>query len=349
MNWDLPYALIKDVIRINGERGTFPEINYDTPVTFLYGTAGSGKTSLAINTSLGGDGWSFVNCVQMIDRMVGCKNCDEVKKMERRAQEDPRLIIDEAGLEGNVRFSKFADFTSLDIIRRILMARLVLDRRTIITTNLAPELLFAKYDKVTDASGRIYSRFANHARLYFMEGDRRQKKEGQVFKCTEKTWFDEYAALKDDDPIFKGEPRFKKKVPLGPRVKATITLYDESEKELYKRDDTPNTEKQIRESVKAVRDKPELEDRYFKWLETTKYKTLIPKEWHGQARARKKAEATKGKQRDRQADALTTGHSADGGDVHSGIQHRAGGAAEARRGSGGDAGGAEVDTSDVPW
>jgi hypothetical protein len=229
------------------------------------------------------------------------------------------------------------------------MARLVRDKRTIITTNLAPELLFAKYDKVNDASGRIYSRFANHARLYFMQGDRRQAKEGQVFKCTEKKWFDEYAALKDDDPIFKGDARFKKQVQLGPRVTATITLYDESEKELYKRDDTPSNEKQIRESIKAVLGKPELEDRYFKWLETTKYKNLIPKEWHGQARTRKKAEAAKGKQRDRKTDALTTGHSADGGDVHSGIQHRAGGAAEARRGGGGDAGGAEVDTSDVPW
>jgi hypothetical protein len=85
MNWNLPYALIEDVIRINGEQGKFPTINIDAPVLFLYGTAGSGKTSLAINISLGGEGWSFVNCVQLIDRMVGCKNSDEVKKLERRA------------------------------------------------------------------------------------------------------------------------------------------------------------------------------------------------------------------------------------------------------------------------
>ena len=228
-DWGLPLELVKDVININAAGGVFETLKDDAPIRLLYGTAGSGKTCWAVNFCMGGDGYSFISVVDLIDQMVGCKSSGEVKALERKAQRVQWLILDEIGLEGNTKFNKYGtEFNSLDIIRRILMARLVANKITIMTTNMAPETLFAKYDKVNDASGRVYSRFSNHARIYFMEGDRRQSgKDDQVVACREKQYLDEDFML---DAVDEDGNKTKKLIPLGDRKRRTISLYDESDK-----------------------------------------------------------------------------------------------------------------------
>ena len=144
-NWEIPLDIVADCMKIKGDGGVFEELTVDAPVLLLYGTAGSGNTSWAANHGIGGIGYQYITTVELIDRMVACKHAHEVKALEFNAKTAPRLIIEEVGLEGNIKFSPFgSSFSSEDIIRRILMARLVCDKITILTTNMYPEAMFAK-------------------------------------------------------------------------------------------------------------------------------------------------------------------------------------------------------------
>ena len=91
-DWGLPLELVKDVIDINAKGGVFETLKDDAPIRLLYGTAGSGKTCWAINFCMGGEGYLFISVVDLIDQMVGCKDSDQVKALERKAQRRPMLL-----------------------------------------------------------------------------------------------------------------------------------------------------------------------------------------------------------------------------------------------------------------
>ena len=105
--------------------------------------------------------------------------------------------------------------------------------------------------------------------------------------------------------------------------------------------------KALKVSLEGADGKEELEAFYYRWLKGTEYKNLIPKEWHGRARAREKAEAARKAMEKKRAAAAARRKRAGGRDLPAGGEsgdHADGGQVRqapgaADRGAAGPAGG----------
>ena len=353
MNWPIPKDVRDDVKRILNAGGVFPKLKMDTPITILYGSAGSGKTRWAVGIAAGGAGWEYCNARELIDEMRnGCKTDGGVVTREAHLQIAPRLVIDDLADEGDDRFSKrWTSYSPKEIFRRTLMARCRSNYRTIITTNITPERLAERYDhddpeegrERGDDRGRIFSRFCDHTRIYFFQGDRRKN---EVFKFKERTHLDEG---NDKD----GKPR--KRIELGDRIPALFPVYEE----VVKEPDLPDaTEADITKAIDDVNDKGALEVSYYNWLLGGKFKHLIPKEWHEREKARVREAKLAERERKRRIE-KAAGQEADavvgvvcggaGGDVPAGLRRGPGeGAKPSPRESGGDGAGDQVDPGAMP-
>jgi len=262
MTWELPEEIVADVIKLAAGNKEFPLLKTDTPVLLIYGSAGSGKSRWAVNYAMGGVGWEFCNAMELIDEMRNaCSTDDGVRDRIRHLEDSERLIVDDLGTEQKDRFAKYkTEYRPHEIFRIALLKRCRIDRRTIITTNAKPEGLLEMYDKSAEGQegrGRIFSRFSNHARIFFFKGDRRK---GEVFNYSERTY------------LLEGPDDKQTKTELTRSVKATLPLYEQAEEQ---KQGSEASEREIRQALKAIRGKPELEQVFFEWLKGTKFSHLV--------------------------------------------------------------------------
>jgi len=253
--WEVPEDVRQDVERIKAAGLGFPDLDTSAPVTLVYGSAGSGKTRWAANIVMSGPGWYYCNAMDLIEHMRSCKNNADIVKLEHVLHTARRLVIDDVANEAGEVIDTFGTKRKpREIIRVAMMKRFRENMRTIYPTNIKPSSIVAIYDKSDKDRGRISSRLANHALLYFFRGDRR-KGEQMTHKATRYI----------KDPKAKIET-----------LKATIPLYEEPE--LDPRLKQPLREKDVRDALDAVQGKPLLAEIYYRFLRGTKFSDLAPSE-----------------------------------------------------------------------
>ena len=243
----------------------FPDLNLDSPYTMIYGSAGSGKTWLVTDIATSGDGWLFVNALELIEACRNdCKTEEGVKALTNRLNFAPRLVIDDLALEQIDNFAKWKTvFNPIEIFRIALFRRADENYRTIITTNAKPEKIFERYDRAKSSRGRIASRFANHSRIYFLGGDRRK---GEETRLSERTYI-----------IENPEEKSPKRVDLTYQKRAAIALYLDPAAEARAADANakPLSERDCKKALADAKGKGPLEQIVRDWIDSTPFGYLV--------------------------------------------------------------------------
>lgn len=167
-----------------------PEVKWlDTPMLYLYGSAGSGKTTF-LKAWCALSGARYISALDFIEYLRGnCKDAQDVYRHLNRLYDEPRVAIDDLANEPPQNFKLYGtEFSPREIFRTALFKRCDETKRTIIASNLGLVKLSDMYDETETPEGkmprgRINSRLHDYATTYFFKGDRRKK---ETFEFSER-------------------------------------------------------------------------------------------------------------------------------------------------------------------
>lgn len=189
----------------------------DEPFLVLYGEPGAGKTWRALSFLNRWEGWEFASVVELFTEIRKYKSAETVQEILGIVARSPRMIIDDLGFESEQKFVLFGtEYIPREEVKNILFLRDALGLRTIIPTNLSPDMIREDYGQ------RIYDRLMGAAAFFCFEGSWRSGKEISV----------------ERDPISK------------PKARSTIPLYTESNRP--PKPMTPEEKRKADEELAAV-------------------------------------------------------------------------------------------------
>lgn len=286
----------------------------ESPALLLYGSAGAGKTTLAMTWAFAWGEKTFCSAPALIAHMRdNCGTAGDAAKYLNAVKNMPRLVIDDLGYEAPEQFNiKGTRYAPRKIMRDIAYTRINSRLRTVFTSNVGATRLAEIYDETpegeTDPRGRIYSRLMGFATVYHFKGDRNKKE----------------AVTLTEEQRPKSGVDTDSKVPLfAPEEKSSAEMLPDPKA------------KEIKATLRDLADKPELLDVYCGWLKMTEFKNLIPKEYYERQKARQKsaslARAAEKRAEEKRVVPAVSNRSDNGGGLLGGVQHGADGGEEASK------------------
>ena len=238
-----------------------PHIEWtDTPVLLLYGSAGAGKTVIAMSYAVAWGTDAFVSAPGFCEHLRdNCNNKGDAGKHLSKLYNTPRLVIDDLAYETPEVIDIYGTkYHPHRIFRKAVYHRINAGLRTIITANIGIDKLGLIYDESDTNRGRIHSRLTGGATVYHFQGDRRKNEMVNV------------------------------RLMSTAAAKAKVTLNPEP--------DTPPelpmpTKKEIVESLEAVYGKPGLEETVRKVYRQIPEYLPVLKEFDARKKAEEKAKA----------------------------------------------------------
>ena len=246
---------------------TLPAIEWvDTPVLLLYGSAGAGKTVIAMSYAQAWGTDAFVSAPGFCDYLRdSCHSKADAGALLRKLYNTPRLVIDDLAYETPEAIDIYGTkYHPHRIFRKVIYYRVNAGLRTIITSNIGIDKLGLIYDETDSNRGRIHSRLTGGATVYHFQGDRRKDEMVNVSLMSKAA------------------------------AKAKVTLNPETEKA----GEIPlPTKKEILQSLRAVEGKPGLEQTVIAAYKQIPEYADVLKEYLADRKAREKGKKSNGKQR----------------------------------------------------